>query len=104
MTSSAQQLQTFSTEIIQLRHSLQNLEIELQTQISLVRNSKIYSFSSFDLLFHFLKISFELHFDSHSIHVNNVKSILKDGYTIYEPHVSSNKAKANALYFELCVH
>ncbi|KAM5134810.1 keratin, type I cytoskeletal 14-like [Mantella aurantiaca] len=35
MTSSAQQLQTYNTEIIQLRHTFQNLEIELQTQMSL---------------------------------------------------------------------
>ncbi|CAI9609162.1 unnamed protein product [Staurois parvus] len=35
MSSSAQQLQTHSTEILQLKHTFQNLEIDLQTQNSL---------------------------------------------------------------------
>ncbi|XP_077316015.1 keratin, type I cytoskeletal 14-like [Lithobates pipiens] len=35
MTSSAQQLQTHSTEILQLKHTFQNLEIDLQTQNSM---------------------------------------------------------------------
>ncbi|CAH2302561.1 keratin, type I cytoskeletal 19 [Pelobates cultripes] len=35
VTSSAQQLQTVNTEIIELRHTYQNLEIELQTQNSM---------------------------------------------------------------------
>ncbi|XP_053554639.1 keratin, type I cytoskeletal 19-like [Bombina bombina] len=35
VTSSAQQLQTIHTEVIDLRHTVQNLEIELQTQNSM---------------------------------------------------------------------
>ncbi|XP_040187565.1 keratin, type I cytoskeletal 19-like [Rana temporaria] len=35
MTSSSQQLQTHSTEILQLKHTFQNLEIDLQTQNSM---------------------------------------------------------------------
>nr|DBA22304.1 TPA: hypothetical protein GDO54_013342 [Pyxicephalus adspersus] len=36
MSSSSQQLQTFSTEVLQLKHTFQNLEIDLQTQNSMV--------------------------------------------------------------------
>ncbi|XP_018412060.1 PREDICTED: keratin, type I cytoskeletal 14-like [Nanorana parkeri] len=35
MTSSSQQIQTFNTEVLQLQHTFQNLEIDLQTQNSM---------------------------------------------------------------------
>lgn len=35
MTSSSQQIQTYNTEVLQLKHTFQNLEIDLQTQNSM---------------------------------------------------------------------